>query len=130
MTPSGIEPAIFRFVAQHLNHCATAIPLTDTDHDLKRPTDFSPPPQKKSLVDKNFATGVKTDRHSEVCHPRCVFKLYGEVSSVKNTTINIWLNPVVMRFHHHFTCGLDIVYKILLARKLSNLKMAAIGRNM
>ena len=24
MTISGIEPATFRFVAQHLNHCATA----------------------------------------------------------------------------------------------------------
>jgi len=24
MIPSGIEPATFRFVAQHLNHCATA----------------------------------------------------------------------------------------------------------
>jgi len=23
-----------------------------------------------------------------VCHPRCVFKLYGEMNSVKNTTIN------------------------------------------
>ena len=26
MTPAGIEPASFRFVAQHLNHCATAVP--------------------------------------------------------------------------------------------------------
>ena len=26
MTPSGIEPATFRFVAQHLNHCDTAVP--------------------------------------------------------------------------------------------------------
>ena len=26
MTPCGIEPATFRFVAQHLNHCATAVP--------------------------------------------------------------------------------------------------------
>ena len=26
MTPSGIERATFRFVAQHLNHCVTAVP--------------------------------------------------------------------------------------------------------
>jgi len=25
VTPAGIEPATFRFVAQHLNHCATAV---------------------------------------------------------------------------------------------------------
>ena len=25
MTPAGIEPATFLFVAQHLNHCATAV---------------------------------------------------------------------------------------------------------
>ena len=25
MTPAGIEPANFLFVAQHLNHCATAV---------------------------------------------------------------------------------------------------------
>jgi hypothetical protein len=29
MTPSGIEPATFRFVAQYLNHCATAVPHKD-----------------------------------------------------------------------------------------------------
>ena len=28
MTPAGIETATFRFVAQHLNHCATAVPLS------------------------------------------------------------------------------------------------------
>jgi len=27
MAPAGIEPATFRFVAQHLNHCATAVPV-------------------------------------------------------------------------------------------------------
>jgi len=29
MTPAGIEPAIFRFVAQHLNYCATAVSFPD-----------------------------------------------------------------------------------------------------
>jgi len=27
LTQPGIEPATFRFVAQHLNHCATAVPI-------------------------------------------------------------------------------------------------------
>jgi len=27
LTPAGIEPETFRFVAQHLNHCTTAVPL-------------------------------------------------------------------------------------------------------
>ena len=27
VTPPGIEPATFRFVAQNLNHCATAVPI-------------------------------------------------------------------------------------------------------
>jgi hypothetical protein len=27
-TIAGIEPATFRFVAQHLNHCDTAVPCT------------------------------------------------------------------------------------------------------
>jgi len=27
LTPAGIKPATFRFVAQHLNHCATAVPI-------------------------------------------------------------------------------------------------------
>jgi len=29
LTPAGIEPATFWFVAQHLNHCATAVPTRD-----------------------------------------------------------------------------------------------------
>jgi hypothetical protein len=29
MTPSGMEPATFLFVAQYFNHRATAVPLND-----------------------------------------------------------------------------------------------------
>ena len=29
ITPSGIEPATFRFVAQSLKHCATAVPASE-----------------------------------------------------------------------------------------------------
>ena len=32
MTPSGIKPATFRFVVQHLNHCATAVSQSVTVH--------------------------------------------------------------------------------------------------
>jgi len=28
LTPAGIVPVTFQFVAQHLNHCATAVPST------------------------------------------------------------------------------------------------------
>jgi len=34
MTPAGIEPATFRFVAQHLNHCASTV-LISLMYELK-----------------------------------------------------------------------------------------------
>jgi len=30
LTPAGIEPVTFQIVAQHLNHCATAVPGENT----------------------------------------------------------------------------------------------------
>ena len=30
LTLAGIEPATFRFVAQHLSHCATAVPAVNS----------------------------------------------------------------------------------------------------
>jgi len=39
LTPAGIEPVTFRFVAQHLNHRAITVPPPPT---LPRDTKFSP----------------------------------------------------------------------------------------
>ena len=36
MTPSGIEPATFRFVAQHLNNRATTVPVIPWVHTLMK----------------------------------------------------------------------------------------------
>jgi len=33
LTPAGIEPATYRFVAQHLNHCATAVPPITVEYN-------------------------------------------------------------------------------------------------
>jgi hypothetical protein len=33
MTPSGIEATTFRFVTQHLNHYATAVPNRDENQE-------------------------------------------------------------------------------------------------
>jgi len=38
MTPAEIEPATFRFVAQHLNHCATAVPRPKKGRIMKYTT--------------------------------------------------------------------------------------------
>jgi len=40
LTPAGIDPATFRFVAQHLNHCATE---TDVLREKPVPVTLSPP---------------------------------------------------------------------------------------
>jgi len=42
MTPPGIEPATFPFVAQHLSHCATAVPLVILHENLNLPTRLAP----------------------------------------------------------------------------------------
>jgi hypothetical protein len=49
MTPCGIEPATLRFVAQHLNHCATSVP------DLLNAVYINDSLQKSSMSKKSCA---------------------------------------------------------------------------
>ena len=37
MTPAGIEPTTFRFVAQHINHCATVVTRVKVKKSRYRP---------------------------------------------------------------------------------------------
>jgi len=39
LTPAGIEPATFQFVAEHLNHCPTVVPPQSTE-GIKLKTKF------------------------------------------------------------------------------------------
>jgi len=52
MTASGMEPATFRFVAQRLNHCATAVPITRTKQ--KKNSTYSITPLIRTLVIRIF----------------------------------------------------------------------------
>jgi hypothetical protein len=40
LTQAGIEPVTFRFVAQHLNHRATAVPIKMHDTNMKITSDL------------------------------------------------------------------------------------------
>ena len=69
MTPSGIEPAIFRFVAQHSNQCATAIPSDFSQfsqfHVTRKNTAFDSSPLTCYIVWPN-GTDVSTNRSVSV----------------------------------------------------------------
>ena len=50
LTPAGIEPATFRFVAQHLNHCTTAVPYEISVSLVKYQLNILPSQTKSKLV--------------------------------------------------------------------------------
>ena len=58
MTPSGIEPATFRFVAQHLNHCATAVPQHKPGSETIRGSHSCELVERKIRDDNKEADGI------------------------------------------------------------------------
>ena len=67
MTPAGIEPATFRFVAQHLNHCATAVPAIRKRRHQKR--------QKPARMrTRAHAQRTRTHTHTHTLFRTCYFR--------------------------------------------------------
>jgi len=52
LTPAGIEPATYRFVAQHLNHCANSVPILQMYHMITRTCSFAHNPQNNRQLHK------------------------------------------------------------------------------
>ena len=52
LTPAGIEPATFGFVAQHLNHCGTAVPTQQLVPGIF-PEGYRRPVRKAAVVTKS-----------------------------------------------------------------------------
>ena len=93
LTPGGIEPATFGFVAQHVNHCATAVP----------------PPGLLMGVYKMLSLLVYLDA-GDIRYPQSAVR----IGRAKTVTKWIWLLP----FHIYCpTCvqfGVRSLHKILL----------------
>jgi sterol desaturase/sphingolipid hydroxylase (fatty acid hydroxylase superfamily) len=68
LTLAGIEPATFRFVAQHINHCATAVPYMPRTPPISFYLILSP---EQHLV----------QHENDEAPPECNFPLYPATSS-------------------------------------------------
>ena len=104
MTPAGIEPSTFRFVAQHLNHCATAVPhnyevLLKISENLNIP--------RKPLALRTCAARCLLLYLSTVSQPTCVF--------ISTRVSEFWLFSL-----HHFRLCLRIwKWRMLRSKELA-----------
>ena len=75
MTPAGIEPATFRFVAQHLNHCATAVPQSLLLRTRKRNRLMQVIQRRMILMQRYFRTtgGVQYNGPLNAVLLRCLY---------------------------------------------------------
>ena len=116
MTPSAIEPVTFRFVAQHLNHCATAVPRPS----CKVPYIFSSYNQiwsswhfRKSQI-SNF-TEIHPVAAAETCRWTVMMKVIGTFHNYANVPKQWkkeWYYSVGSTRLSHFLSG-DIVMLLL-----------------
>ena len=104
MTPAGIEPATFRFVAQHLNHCATAVP-----HLCKYPWKYS---------SETCTNVVQLANYDDITFPRQKDFLTPDIqmSCVVNHTVHVYDKPHEDSAEYPAAC-----FKILLSNFMSEI---------
>ena len=103
MTPNGIEPATFRFVAQHLNHCATAVPRST---------------EVMRIMYIRFILRLQGDdlvQFSDLAYSHVTSYSfgYGEVCCIKLFVIpilyrNNWLQNRINHHHHHHMSVMEL----------------------
>ena len=91
MTPSGIEPQTFRFVAQHVNHCATALPITCLFNSAKTFKWASVSSVSHQLLRAHYRISVLfvSKLHLQPIQ-NCWFPSYERNVSLKNTGPILW----------------------------------------
>jgi len=119
LTLAGIEPATFRFVAQHLNHCATAVPIWYV-YLLYYPSQFS----TKHGRPKCFSCFA----HFESLHPFYFITFTGKLTdisiqilSTNSLKINLILIRKIRLTEEHLHLSQDSDYKQLRAESISRL---------
>ena len=135
MTPSGIEPATFRFVAQHLNHCATAVP----SHCTARPSLDGRAVlccglEKNGMVSEWHRRGMASVNQTR---PHCVnqmgkthSKLLAALHGLGTARVRhghgiLCVNrPLGALFYNYFLRNLNKVYKLVYKRQVATASMS------
>ena len=94
MTPSGIEPVTFRFVAQYLNHCATAVRLWHSCGNPKFRIFCCCKSVKCQWHCQNPLTGTKTSRRLKIAFP----------SPTRAAELKQWKQQKYLEFLDGFIC--------------------------
>jgi len=104
MTPSGIEPATFRFVAQHLTLCATAVSPARTSS--KSEEKWSNGAQSHYANKNNMAFTATTSTKLTFDYRNCVKISYTEFNTYWSRNVEITcMYALTLSEKHDFHCA-------------------------